>query len=330
MNTTIMKRDPSIDILKFLAAFFITNSHMEQLYPPPFTALSTGGAIGDVLFFFCSGYTLFLGKQMDFPNWYKRRINRIYPTVFMWALVSAALFSSNANMVDIVLHGGGWFVTCIMIYYVLLWVIRKYFINRLYSVFAVVTIVVLVWYLFFFDSSIIYMYKNTYFKWCHYFLFMLLGSMLGLKWKEHNSSISQKLKPLPTLIKLFACVLFFYGLQIAGVKWTWVAHLQIITLIPLLGITYYLYELCNTDCVLGFYAKKWPHRIIYWIGALCLEIYLCQRSIFTGAMNSIFPLNVLIMFILVCLFAYVIKILSNWFSQTFRSEPYDWKSMVKL
>ena len=56
------QRNPSIDILKFFAALLITNSHMGMLYPDSLVKLSTGGAIGDVLFFFCSGFTLFLGR----------------------------------------------------------------------------------------------------------------------------------------------------------------------------------------------------------------------------------------------------------------------------
>lgn len=74
------QRNIGIDILKCFAAIVITNSHMDILYPK-FGALATGGAIGDALFFFCSGFTLFLGRMGRFDNWYKRRINRIYPTV---------------------------------------------------------------------------------------------------------------------------------------------------------------------------------------------------------------------------------------------------------
>ena len=47
------QRDISIDILKFFAVLLITNSHMEPLYGE-YSQLATGGAIGDVLFFFCS------------------------------------------------------------------------------------------------------------------------------------------------------------------------------------------------------------------------------------------------------------------------------------
>lgn len=329
-STTIKRRDPSIDILKCLAALLITHSHMEILYPHHLTSLATGGAIGDVLFFFCSGYTLFLGQQRDFPNWYKRRINRIYPTVFMWALVSAVLFSSTKDMESIVLSGGGWFVSCIMIYYVILWFIRRFFIKKLTWVFAFFSAIVLAWYVLFEDSREVFMYGNTYFKWVHYFLFMLLGACLGLKRKANGFEMTVKPKVIPTLLKIIGCVILFYGLQIFGKHIIWVAHLQILTLIPLMGITYWLFMHCNTQGVLNLYARKWPHRLIYWIGALCLEIYLCQTSLFTDKMNGLFPLNMLIMFVVIFVFAYGVKVLSNWFSQTFRTEPYDWNAMIKL
>lgn len=58
------QRNIGIDILKCFAAIVITNSHMDILYPK-FGALATGGAIGDALFFFCSGFTLFLGRMAD-------------------------------------------------------------------------------------------------------------------------------------------------------------------------------------------------------------------------------------------------------------------------
>lgn len=71
------KREYAIDFLKFFAALLITNSHLE-VFDPTYP-LATGGSIGDVLFLFCSGYTLFMGKMGRFDNWYKRRLNRIFP-----------------------------------------------------------------------------------------------------------------------------------------------------------------------------------------------------------------------------------------------------------
>lgn len=78
------------------------------------------GAIGDVLFFFCSGYTLFLCRERRFDNYYKRRINRIYPTVIMWALLSSAFFNRHSDMINTIVNVGGWFVTCMMFVIILI------------------------------------------------------------------------------------------------------------------------------------------------------------------------------------------------------------------
>lgn len=91
---TIKRRDISIDVLKFFAVFLIINSHMDICYPK-YSMLATGGAIGDCLFLFASGYTLFWKQPVGFASWYKRRINRIYPSVIMCALVGALITCST-------------------------------------------------------------------------------------------------------------------------------------------------------------------------------------------------------------------------------------------
>lgn len=99
------ERDYSIDILKFLAVFLIINSHMDALYVK-YDVLATGGAIGDVLFLFASGYTLLLSKRnLRFDNWYKRRINRIYPSVFV-CVVMGTMFISMHSINLTALWGG--------------------------------------------------------------------------------------------------------------------------------------------------------------------------------------------------------------------------------
>lgn len=320
------QRNPSIDILKFFAALLITNSHMGMLYPEALVKLSTGGAIGDVLFFFCSGFTLFLGRGGNFFNWYKRRINRIYPTVLMWAAVSAFVFDAHFGMDFTILHGGGWFVSCIMIYYVLLYFIRRYLVDKLKWVFCVSCVFVLGWYLTE-DSSTIFMYGETYFKWCHYFLFMLAGSICGLRMKNQGVNECSRVR---NLLLLVASLFLFYGLQLVGSKHPMIAHLQILTLFPLMCITLSMYRLCNDSGLIRFYHHKWAHRIMYSVSALCLEIYVCQGFVFNTSWNHLFLLNILINFVLVVAMAYCVKVASNWFSQTFKDGDYDWKKMVRL
>lgn len=47
----------SLDMMKFVAAIFITNSHFQPLYEEENTAFATFGVQGNALFF-CSGVSL--------------------------------------------------------------------------------------------------------------------------------------------------------------------------------------------------------------------------------------------------------------------------------
>lgn len=86
------ERVVSIDWLKCLAALLIVNSHIGVCYGK-YAALATGGAIGNAIFFFCSGYALSLGRLDRFDNWYKRRLFRIYPSVVARVLVIAPIIA---------------------------------------------------------------------------------------------------------------------------------------------------------------------------------------------------------------------------------------------
>lgn len=317
------ERNIGIDILKFFAALLITNSHMELLYGK-YSALATGGAIGDVLFFFCSGFTLFLGRMGRFDNWYKRRINRIYPTVFAWAILGAFLFNQKYSMDHTIIHGGGWFVTCIMIYYIILYFIQRFMIHHLKWVFVIVALICIAWYCIMDRPANYNMYGFTYFKWGHYFLFMLLGAMMGINQKQWHFNLKID------LIKLIGSILVYYAILFAGKKYVLFSELQIISLIPLLFITYYFYKVCSYDSLKRWYTKKYLGGIIKFVGGLCLEIYLVQYTLFTDKMNNIFPLNIPIMFLIILLVAYILRCGARIFSQTFKDGEYDWKAVFKL
>ena len=75
----VQHRNVGIDILKFFAVILVTNSHMDLLYGR-WSILATGVAIGDALFFFCSGFTLFLGQKRRFDNYYQKTDTFNYTT----------------------------------------------------------------------------------------------------------------------------------------------------------------------------------------------------------------------------------------------------------
>lgn len=311
------ERNIGIDILKFYAALLITNSHMELLYGK-YSMLATGGAIGDVLFFFCSGFTLFLGRMGRFDNWYKRRINRIYPTVFAWSILGAFIFNRQYGMDYTIIHGGGWFVTCIMIYYVILYIIKRFMFNQLRLVFIIASVITIIWYLMIDRPENYNMYGSTYFKCCHYFLFMLLGAMIGVSKKELKYSFGYD------LMKLIGSVVIYYAILFSGRLSPIFSELQIVSLIPLLYIVYYSYKICNSETMKRLYNNRVLGWFMKFIGGLCLEIYLVQSVLFTDKMNSIFPLNIFIMFVVIIFVAYILRCVARFFSQTFKDGDYNW------
>lgn len=319
------QRDISIDIMKFLAVLAITNSHMGLLYGK-YSFLATGGAIGDVLFFFISGFTILLGETRTFDNYYKRRIARIYPSVFAWALISCIVFGRERNIVDILLHGGGWFVSCIMIYYVFLFFIRRYCINHLKTVLIVCIIVSALLYVMFVDGSGYNMYGQTYYKWCHYFMFMLQGAMLGVY--ANNKSVEVN-NGWCELFKVLVCVTLFYGL--CAFKYSEeFNHIQVFSLLPLLGFVYHIYRCCNSKRIKYLYNNTIIGYCMSVIGGLCLEVYLVQYSLFTDKLNIIFPFNIPIMFLIILIAAYLLRCLSRFWGQTFKERDYEWNKVFDL
>lgn len=323
-KNSMKQRDKSIDLLKFIAVLAITNSHMDILYGK-YSGLATGGAIGDVLFFFASGFTLFLGEVKSFDNYYKRRINRIYPSVFALALISCICWENDNNFVSILLFGGDWFVSCIMIYYVVLYFIRKHMLNHLNLVFCISLVISIALYWFFKDGNHYNMYGPPYYKWVHYFSFMLLGSIMGLKTKQRDIEVGSWYKEG---LKVVLFVILFYALC-AFKNTDRLNFLQVLSLFPLLGVVYYIYRLCNVEVIKSIYDKK-VGLVLRTVGGLCLEIYLIQNYLFTDRFNRLFPLNILIVFIGIVIAAYILRCLSRIWAQTFKNEDYDWKEVFKI
>lgn len=172
-------KNKAIVLFKFFAALLITYSHMALLFPK-YGGLVTGGAIGDGLFFFCSGFTLFLGRDGGFLNWYKRRVSRIYPSIIMWALLSAMAFGWTWYVTDLITTPKYWFIPCIMVYYAIFYLIRHFFMNHMktvfYGSFALITILSF----FVLDMNKSVMYAQISFMRIYYFMFMLMGAIAAL------------------------------------------------------------------------------------------------------------------------------------------------------
>lgn len=310
------ERSIAIDILKVVAVFMVMNSHMEMCYPR-YSFLATGGAIGDALFFFASGFTLFLGRHLRFDNWYKRRINRIYPSILATAIFVYVVWGFTENIGDILLGKRYWFIGCILVYYVLLYPIKEIK-NGKYAPHCMVlggAICLAVYFCFFNNGDVFY--GGGLFRCFAYFLIMLQGAMMGKNMEDYQ------FKPIHILLFILSVGLW-YGLFFIG-KNSW---LLLLSLIPLMGVTRYLYLVCCAPIFKRMYNKKVLGQLLFIISQLCLEVYLIQKFVFTDTLNNIFPLNIPIIMLFVLVIAYIIKSFSIFISQTFKTEPYEWNDML--
>lgn len=316
-----MKRDIGIDIVKFMAVLLITNSHMGAFYPESLSVLATGGAIGDALFFFCSGFTLFLKPMGRFDSWYKKRINRIYPTVFAYAIICAFVFNISNDMKHTIIHGGGWFVSCIMIYYVIAYIIDRFMANYLHISFTIATGITVVAYILWERPEGYSMYGHTYMKWVFFFLFMLLGAIVGKK----PTAISGK----KSIAILIISIMVYYAIVIMSQKSGIFNRIQLISLIPLLCVTLSTYTLCNSNKVKMLFNNKTVNNVAMFVGGLCLEIYLIQIPLLKIDLGIPFPINYIAMLALIISSAYILRCFARIFSQTFNKQDYNWKEVFK-
>ena len=321
-----------IDLMKFFAAILITSCHMGALYPAKFRVLATGGAIGDALFFFCSGYLLMMGRKADFFNWYKRRINRILPALFAIALISIVVFKEDPTLKHVILEGGGWFVQAIFVFYAIFWFVKTYLSDKMWIAYLIDVITILVWYGLCGQKDVFLLGMSAYYmRWPCFFLIMLIGGSV-YNYEQRRGERKEKHSLLFYIGMLALLLLFYRGYQWLQDLYPILWKFQVVILLPLIGIVLTVYKICSNAWVQRIYLNKYVHWPVYYISACCLEVYLCQWWCFgigTRLMH-LFPLNVIVTFLVIFVVAYLVKVFSNFLSQTFKTEPYDWRKMIVL
>lgn len=105
---------------------------------------------------------------------------------------------------------------------------------------------------------------------------------------------------------------------------------QITALIPLHTFVYYLYKVASyLWCDKAFHSLVLG-RVMSWIAALTLEVYIVQFAFITNQFNSIFPLNLLLVFAIIVLAAYLLKVMTSLFLAVLSKEDLEWKEIVRL
>lgn len=311
------ERDSAIDLLKFFAVLCVINSHMDACYPGKWSVLASGGAIGDALFFFCSGYTLFLGRMDGFIPWMKRRLWRVLPATLLCVGAYAVCYGGDWWGET----GGYWFIRCILIYYVALYAIRRWMINRIPLVFGGLFVAILVWFYCFYDQKV-GIYAGGYFMWLHYFVPMLMGALIGGRKDSFKTN-----GMLDFIFLVGSIALYFVGCYLTRTY----SAFQVVTLPFLWAIMYFGCKVAKGQVAVRLFAIKSVQWIVLAVGGLCLEVYLSHRPFLTDALNGFFPLNVPLLFVAMLLLAYVVRCVTRFIVQSLQWQGrYDWQAIVKV
>lgn len=316
---TVNERDTAVDFVKFIAVFLVMNSHMGICYPK-YQFLATGGAFGDALFFFVSGYTLFLSRTVSrFDNWYKRRIRRIYPSLFATAIIGTFAFGKEYSFISVVLAKQYWFIQCIFFLYPLLYLAKKY-IKRHWLLLGIMTTLVMAAFPLIRNNDS-FIYGGGYYRWAVYLVFMLFGAVIG----KERKMIGQISIWLSLFLVVFFVVAWYGSVYLWGSSW-----LQVFSILPLMGVVLAVYFVGMSKPVERVFHTDFIGPILISIGALCLESYLIQKMVFTDAWNSIFPWNIPIIMAIVLFVSYCAKILANVICQLFDSQEFNWGCVLRV
>lgn len=224
---------------------------------------------------------------------------------------------------DIVTTPNYWFIPCIMIYYVIFYLIRTYMLNHLKLVFIGISLIILGSYFFVCDLNSSVMYADVDYMRIYYFSFMLLGASVAIQKKDRNVQFKKSIAyVLISLLAYYGCM-FFYKID------SFYCRFQLISLIPLLFAIYWIYRMCESGVFKCLLEKK-IGTVIYFVSCLTLEIYMVQYAIFTDKLNSIFPANILLTYIAIVMVAYLLKCMSKVFLQIFSENAFDWRKIYQI
>lgn len=129
---------------------------------------------------------------------------------------------------------------------------------------------------------------------------------------------------------LFSFVLYFLILKMGKGRNGVFYYLQIIALIPLHTFVYYLFKVSSYPWCNHCFHKKLLGRALSVIAALTLEIYIVQFTFITDSLNNLFPLNVVIVFSIISIVAYALKVLTSLFLAVMSTEHLVWRDIVKV
>ena len=286
-------------LLRILGAILITNSHYEAIYPHAIFA--NGGLLGDVLFFAVSGFCLYPVRK-SFPQWFGRRLKRIYPLVWIITIVYLLLGFYEAHdvrgLVKLLIYPTYYhFVASILLLYIVYFVTAKLlqaseegWNRRFLIVLAVLAAVYAVLYATVYDRSY-YHIDNVREPMIEFLYFVAM--MIGMYFRRHQERYVGKRSIWAWLaaVVLFAA---YFASKLAFARGMLSSSLQFVNQIVLL-----LLLLCLFRGFIGLEDRlaRAPEKlrgVMRYVAGFAFEIYLVQYVLIPRLNIGPFPLNFLL------------------------------------
>ncbi|MCM1147268.1 MAG: hypothetical protein NC344_05470 [Bacteroidales bacterium] len=158
---------------------------------------------------------------------------------------------------------------------------------------------------------------------CH-FSVMVMGGMAYMHKGMNN-------RPFWDMVLLAVSFVAYFAIMAIGKgQADWRYYAQILALLPLHSFCWFAYKVCSY----GWCDKVFVSRVFRWpfvvVSSLTLEIYIVQFHIISARFNSMFPLSLIIVFALICLAAYLLRVAVNIFIQFMGRENWRWSDVMHL
>ncbi len=316
-------RDTDTTLMLFLATALITLSHLDAFVPDP--RIATGGAIGNSLFFFLSGFGLaksLNAATADAPPpslmaYLRKRVVRLYPAVLIVACTMLAIGMVRVNgLTDLaavfVWPTPFWFVSAVMAFY-----LPVFYLARLRPAgIATAMALLLVPYGFFYGqldlSTFVVEGRGNdftwanHFKWINYFGITLLGCLVA------RLQLTPRLTPSSVATLLISLLLFLVA-KLTVFRFD-MGHLQFVFQALLYPIVYGCFQVFASEALLKPLRATPVFPFIALLGGLTLEIYLTQTAWIRWLEAQDTPYGHLVLLLLALVPLLVFSLLTRWLS----------------
>lgn len=310
------RRHTDTTLMLFMATVLITLSHLDAFVPDK--RIATGGAIGNSLFFFLSGYGLAMslnaaGTDASEPSllaYLGKRLSRLYPAVL---IVACAMLATDqihiASITDFaevfVWPTPFWFISAVVVFYV-----PVFYLARLKPAgMAMALALLVVPYIFFYsqlDLSTFVVEGPDYFKWINYFGITLMGCLVA----------RLKLTPrfnLFTVAALLISLLLFLATKLTVFRYD-MGYMQFLFHVWLYPIVFFSFHILSSETVLKPIRVTPFFPAIALLAGLTLEIYLTQTAWIHWLEEQNYAFGHSILLVLALVPVLIFSMLTQWLS----------------